>query len=79
MIHTLWECQLAARVADEDALSLAVLEWDDEGNHLERVLCRSANMLIARAAFSESYRLYPGQFLTLQHGVRLIEARRADA
>ncbi|NIX77374.1 hypothetical protein [Microvirga terricola] len=78
MAHTLSERQHAARAADENALSFAVLEWSVDGNHLERVLSRFANMLVARATFEESCRLYPGSFVTLQHGARLISIKRPD-
>ncbi len=53
-------------------LPFAVEEWDATGNHIERVLARAANVLLARAAFEAAAKLYPGHVLTLRNGTRVV-------
>ena len=55
-----------------DQLPFAVEEWDATGNHIERVLARAANILLARAAFDGAAKIYPGRVLTLRHGTRVV-------
>jgi hypothetical protein len=58
--------------ADED-LPFKVEEWDRDGNRIERVIARAANLIVGRSAFEAARRHYPKARLTLRQGIRVIE------
>jgi hypothetical protein len=55
---------------DED-LAFTVEVWTERGN-IERLLARSAGMLVGRGAFDAAVQQYPDREITLRHGARVI-------
>jgi hypothetical protein len=58
--------------AEED-LPFKVEEWDREGNRIERLIARAANLVVGRSAYEAACRQYPNARLTLRQGIRVIE------
>jgi len=56
---------------DED-LPFKVEEWDRDGNQIERVIARAANLIEGRSAYDAARRQYPKARLTLRQGIRVI-------
>lgn len=53
----------------------AVESWSRDGVHLEEVLARAGNLLIARGAYRAAPDQRPRSTVTLRHGIRVIEER----
>jgi hypothetical protein len=56
-----------------DELGFAVEQWDRDALHVETVLARAGNLLIARGAYDAAVALRPNARITLRHGIRVIE------
>jgi hypothetical protein len=60
-------------MATDDDLPFKVEQWDPEGNQIERVIARAANLIVGRRAFEAACRQYPKARLTLRQGIRVID------
>ncbi len=60
-------------MAADDDLPFKVEQWDRDGNRIERVIARAANLVMGRSAYDAALRQYPKARLTLRQGVRVIE------
>ena len=54
-------------MATDDDLPFKVEQWDPEGNRIERLIARAANLVIGRSAYEAAY---PKARLTLRQGIR---------
>ncbi len=61
---------------DED-LQFTVEVWAKGGN-IERLLARSAGMLVGRGAFDAAVQQYPEREITLRHGARVIAEHNGE-
>jgi len=57
---------------DVSELEFKVEKWTEPKGRIERLLSVSCNVLIARGAFDVAKDLYPGEYVTLRIGIRLI-------
>lgn len=57
----------------DDDLPFKVEQWDRDGNQIERVIARAANLIIGRRAYEAACRQYPQARPTLRQGIRVIE------
>jgi hypothetical protein len=46
--------------------------WDADGSNVTRTMAICDNAIVARAAYDEAVRQYPGERITLRHGARVI-------
>ena len=60
-------------MATDDDLPFKVEQWDRDGNQIERVIARAANLIVGRRAYEAARRQYPQARLTLRQGIRVIE------
>jgi hypothetical protein len=60
-------------MATDEDLPFKVEEWDRDGNRIERVIARAANLVVGRGAYEAACRQYPKARLTLRQGIRVIE------
>ena len=56
-----------------DDLPFKVEKWDQADLHVEEVLARAGNQIIAAAAFEAAVKVYPNARLTLRHGIRVMQ------
>jgi hypothetical protein len=60
-------------MATDDDLPFKVEQCDPEGNRIERLIARAANLVIGRSAYEAACRVYPKARLTLRQGIRVID------
>jgi hypothetical protein len=60
-------------LAADDELPFKVEQWDRDGNRIERLIARAANLIVGRGAYEAACRVYPKARLTLRQGIRLID------
>ena len=60
-------------MATDEDLPFKVEEWHRDGNRIERVIARAANLVVGRRAYEAACRQYPKARLTLRQGIRVIE------
>jgi hypothetical protein len=60
-------------MASDDDLPFKVEEWDRDGNRIEPVIARAANLIVGRSAYATACRQYPKARLAPRHGIRVIE------
>jgi hypothetical protein len=51
-----------------DDLPFKVEQWNREGNRIESVIARAANLTVSRSAYEAACREYPKARLTLRQG-----------
>jgi len=59
-------------MATDDELPFKVEQWDRAGNQIERVIARTANLIVGRRAFEAACSQYPEARITLGQGIRVI-------
>ena len=57
---------------DLSELEFKVEKWTEPKGRVDRLLALSCNVLIARGAFDVAKAMYPGEYVTLRIGIRLI-------
>ncbi len=60
-------------MATDDDLPFKVEQWDRDGNRIERMIARAANLIVGRSAYEAACRVYPKGRLTLRQGIRVID------
>ena len=60
-------------MATDDDLPFKVEQWDRDGNRIEGVIARAANLIVGRRAYEAACRQYPEARLTLRQGIRVVE------
>ncbi len=51
-------------MATDDELPFKVEQWDRDGNRIERMIARAANLIVGRSAYEAACRVYPKARLT---------------
>ena len=49
------------------------VDGQGDGNRIERVVARAANLIVGRSAYEAACRVYPKARLTLRQGIRVID------
>ena len=57
---------------EPEELHFKVEMWDAADAHVECVLARASNVIVARGAFDRAAKLYLDRIITLRDGTRLI-------
>ncbi len=57
----------------DDNLPFKVEQWDHDGNRIERVIARAANLIVGRSAYEFACRVYPKARLTLRQEMGVID------
>ena len=57
-------------------LSYSVELWDDADSHVEELIALTGDYRVARAAFEEAVKQWPGRIVTLRQKTRLLADSR---
>lgn len=62
----------------DQSVFFSVGRWTDDGDQLVQTVANAAHRAVADAAFEAAKAVYPGERLTLRHGIRVIRERMPD-